>query len=421
MSNPFYTPSGTPATNSQGSSAAMRAEMALIAAGLDKVLTTFTGHANKVMGVNATETALEAVAVTGTGSVVKATSPTLVTPALGTPSAGVLTNCTGLPIATGVANLGAGVAAALAIAVGSAGAPVVFNGALGTPSSGTLTNCTGLPLGSITGLAANVATFLATPSSANLAAVLTDETGTGANVFASGPTLVAPVLGTPASGTLTNCTGFPAANLSGLGAGVATFLATPSSANLAAAVTGETGSGSLVFATSPTLVTPALGAATATSINGIGITGVAAKSITVNNNIGISGTDGTTLNINATATLNHGQDFVPTITGSVNVDSTSGAIIQWLRVGNTVSGSIFINVDPTVATSLTILDFTIPVASDFTATSDLSGTFSAVNNAGSGRGGNIIANVANNRATASFICDSAGSQVYCGHFSYKVA
>lgn len=52
---------------------------------------------------------------------------------------------------------------------------------------------------------ANVATFLATPSSANLRATLTDETGTGAAVFADSPTLVTPALGTPASGTLTNC------------------------------------------------------------------------------------------------------------------------------------------------------------------------------------------------------------------------
>src|SRR5512139_572882 len=54
--------------------------------------------------------------------------------------------------------------------------------------------------------------------------------------------------------------------LSALGTGVATFLGTPTSANLAAAVTNETGSGALVFATGPTLVTPALGAATATSV-----------------------------------------------------------------------------------------------------------------------------------------------------------
>jgi hypothetical protein len=57
-----------------------------------------------------------------------------------------LTNCTGLPISTGVSGLGTNVATALGAAVGSAGAFVTNGGALGTPSSGTLTNATGLPL-----------------------------------------------------------------------------------------------------------------------------------------------------------------------------------------------------------------------------------------------------------------------------------
>jgi hypothetical protein len=47
-------------------------------------------------------------------------------------------------------------------------------------------------------------------------------------------------------------------NVTGLGTGVETFLATPSSANLRTAVTDETGTGSLVFATSPTITTPTL-------------------------------------------------------------------------------------------------------------------------------------------------------------------
>ena len=64
-------------------------------------------------------------------------------------------------------------------------------------------------VGSITGLGTGVATFLATPSSANLSAAVTDETGTGALVFATSPTLVTPALGTPSSGILTNATGLP--------------------------------------------------------------------------------------------------------------------------------------------------------------------------------------------------------------------
>jgi hypothetical protein len=79
---------------------------------------------------------------------------------------------------------------------------------------------------------------------------------------------------------LTNVTGLPVATgISGLGTGVATFLATPSSANLISAVTDETGTGALVFANTPTLVTPVIGAATGTSLNLSG--SVTAASVTL--------------------------------------------------------------------------------------------------------------------------------------------
>jgi hypothetical protein len=113
-----------------------------------------------------------------------------------------------------------------------------------------LTNATGLPISTgVSGLASNVATFLGTSTSANLAAAVTDETGTGALVFANSPTLVTPALGTPSAGVLTNATGLP----------ISTGLAAGSSADLAGVITDETGTGALVFANSPTLVTPALG------------------------------------------------------------------------------------------------------------------------------------------------------------------
>lgn len=55
----------------------------------------------------------------------------------------------------------------------------------------------------------------AATTSAELRGVISDETGTGSAVFATSPTLVTPILGTPTSGTLTNCTGLPAAGVTG--------------------------------------------------------------------------------------------------------------------------------------------------------------------------------------------------------------
>ena len=66
----------------------------------------------------------------GTGTLVRSTSPVLVTPALGTPSSGIVTNCTGSP--------------ALVI-TNCTGSPTLTAPLLGTPASGVITNCTGSP------------------------------------------------------------------------------------------------------------------------------------------------------------------------------------------------------------------------------------------------------------------------------------
>lgn len=118
-------------------------------------------------------------------------------------------------------------------------------------SAGAAITVGGVATTDMTDLASGMATFLTTPTSANLAATVTNETGSGALVFGTAPTI-----------TLGNGTGLPiSTGVSGLGTGIATWLATPSSANLASALTDETGSGSVVFSASPTFTGTLNGAA----------------------------------------------------------------------------------------------------------------------------------------------------------------
>jgi hypothetical protein len=106
-------------------------------------------------------------------------------------------------------------------------------------------------VGSITGLGAGVATWLATPSSANLAAAVTDETGSGALVFATSPSLVTPILGTPQSGDFSTGTfTFPTFNQNTTGNAATATLATTAT-NLAGGATGslpyQTSAGATTF------------------------------------------------------------------------------------------------------------------------------------------------------------------------------
>lgn len=251
-------------------------------------------------------------------------------------------------------------------------------------------------VGSITGLGTGVGTFLATPTSANLAAAITNETGTGNLVFSTSPALTTPTgivkgdvgLGNvdntsdatknSAVATLTNKTlTSPVVNTPtgivkgdvGLGnvdntSDTTKWAATKTLTNTTydtagagnsfsingVAATANTGTGSVVRATSPTLVTPTLGAATATTVNGntlttgtYTLTGTAAKTLTFNNSLTLAGTDSTTMTFPGTSATVARTDAANTFTGHQTVEGVTST-------GATGTGKFVFDTSPTLVT-----------------------------------------------------------------------
>jgi len=200
--------------------------------------------------------------------------------------------------------------------------------------------------------------------------------------FGTSPTLVTPDIGTPSAGTLTNCSGLPVSTgISGLGTGIATFLATPSSANLASAVTDETGTGALVFASSPALAGNPTAPTQSVSDNSTKVATTAFVTTAINAAISggvtlVSANYATAAALSA-FTYNNGTSGVgATITansnGALSVDGANPTVGQRVLVQNETSGNAPYNgVYVVTATGDGSNPFVLTRATDFDSSSNM--------------------------------------------------
>jgi hypothetical protein len=227
-------------------------------------------------------------------------------------------------------------------------------------------------VGSITGLGTGVATWLATPTSANLASAVSDETGTGALVFANSPTLVTPILGTPASGDFStgtftwptfnqNTTGNAgsATNLAGGGSGSLPYQSASGTTTFLSA--GTNGQVLTLASGVPSWATPTTGTVTSVSgtgtVSGISLSGTVTStgSLTLGGTLDLSSPPaigGTTANTVRGTTITATSSFVGTNfdasgSGGGSLRTSGGsACLQWGGGGGvnvTIDGPINMN------------------------------------------------------------------------------
>lgn len=230
-----------------------------------------------------------------------------------------------------------------------------FSIAGGTSSSKTLNINNTLTLSGTDGTVLNLASALTVNSGAVtlsgniLGSTLIIPAGSNtlsANAFNT--TTFAPLTSPVFLGTVTIPTPFTL----GTGGGAVTVNTTGTQLNYLASSSGTTGSTStnLVFSTSPTLVTPILGAASATTINGLSFTAngtgfsiaggtSTSKTLNINNTLTLAGTDGSTLNIGAGGTLGSNA-FTST---SYYPNSNPSSYIPLTAISSTATGLTYTN------------------------------------------------------------------------------
>ena len=132
---------------------------------------------------------------------------------------------------------------------------------------------------------------------------------------------------------------------------------------------------------------------------------------------GITVTNGAGSITVATALTLAAGTYTPTFTNVANLDASTASQAQYLRVGNTVTVSGVLEVDPTAATTTTQLGISLPVASNFGGSEDCGGCAAANSILEAGA---IYADAANDRAQLDFISQATSNHAMAFTFTYQV-
>lgn len=125
-----------------------------------------------------------------------------------------------------------------------------------------------------------------------------------------------------------------------------------------------------------------------------------------------------TNNVTSDESIASSGSYIPTLTAVLNVAASTAYTCQWTRVDTDITVFGRCDVDPT-STGATTLDISLPVASDFIATENLSGIASAVTPTVSTSAG-IFAETTNDRATMRWTTTETANHSLWFHFSYKI-